>query len=251
MTDKTLPGDTASLSPAGSPEIRGNLSEGTQGTEASEGTKGGHRNDLAPPDRTDGGRAAGPASSGGRAEPPRAEGETDRQYEVFLWRVRDPELTHAALAKMSGVSETSVRRWSSRFRWRERLAEPDGVTRRERIELATAAAERVAAMWAERAAVLRAKEWSAAEELLAAATRLLRLLQSSDGKKSTLFEVARALEVASRLGRMASGLATEQHQVSGPGGGAIRVQFEAALDKVYGPKAEVIDVEATAEGGDQ
>ncbi len=56
----------------------------------------------------DDGEAATTGTDGGKTVPPRMEGETERQYEVFLWRVENPGLTHTALAKISGVSETSV-----------------------------------------------------------------------------------------------------------------------------------------------
>ena len=63
-----------------------------------------------------------------------------------------------------------------------------------------------------------------------------------DGSRgATLGDVARALELASKLGRLASGLATDKTEVTGEDGGPIRVEFEAALRKVYGP---VVDVEA-------
>ena len=65
--------------------------------------------------------------------------------------------------------------------------------------------------------------------------------------------MARILELASKLGRLASGLATDKTEVTGEDGGPIRVELAAALNKIYG---EVVDVEAThvppaqlAEGG--
>jgi hypothetical protein len=63
-----------------------------------------------------------------------------------------------------------------------------------------------------------------------------------------LADIARILEVASKLGRMASGLATETVEDTGADGGPIRVELTAALNKIYGEPlpCEVVDVEATA-----
>ena len=55
-------------------------------------------------------------------------------------------------------------------------------------------------------------------------------------------DIARMLELASKLGRVASGLATDKTEITGDGDGPIRVELEAAMKKIYG---EVVDVEAT------
>jgi hypothetical protein len=51
---------------------------------------------------------------------------------------------------------------------------------------------------------------------------------------ANLADISRMLEVASKLGRLASGLATDKTEITGEDGGAIRVELEAALKKVYG-----------------
>jgi len=42
------------------------------------------------------------------------------------------------------------------------------------------------------------------------------------------------VEVASKMGRLASGMATDKTEVTGDDGGAIKVEFALALKKVYG-----------------
>lgn len=53
------------------------------------------------------------------------------------------------------------------------------------------------------------------------------------------------VEVASKMGRLASGMATDKTEVTGEEGGPIRVEVEAALDKIYGKPipGEVVDVQ--------
>jgi len=46
------------------------------------------------------------------------------------------------------------------------------------------------------------------------------------GKGATLGDIARILELASRLGRLASGLATDKTEITGEGGGPVLVEFE-------------------------
>ena len=70
------------------------------------------------------------------------------------------------------------------------------------------------------------------------------LTRFKDGAKgATLGDVARALDLASKLGRLASGMPTDRTEVTGEEGGPIQVELSAALAKVYG---EVIDVESTS-----
>jgi hypothetical protein len=65
---------------------------------------------------------------------------------------------------------------------------------------------------------------------------------------ANLSDIARMVEVASKMGRLASGMATDKTEVSGEDGGAIKVEFALALKKVYGAAAsetdKVIEVEA-------
>jgi len=61
------------------------------------------------------------------------------------------------------------------------------------------------------------------------------------GRLATLGDIARILELASTIGRRASGLVTDKTEITGLDGGAIRIELEAALKKVYG---DVVDVEA-------
>jgi hypothetical protein len=99
--------------------------------------------------------------------------------------------------------------------------------------------------WLKRQQLVREEEWSLHDELIRAGREALKRFHER-GKGATLGDIARLLELASKLGRLSSGLATDRTEVTGEDGGPIRVEFEAALKKVYGqaePALTIVDVE--------
>ena len=76
------------------------------------------------------------------------------------------------------------------------------------------------------------------EKCILAAERGLKAYMEREKVYANLADIARMLEVASKLGRLASGLATDKTEVSGEDGGPIRVELAAALNKIYGVVAE-------------
>lgn len=92
------------------------------------------------------------------------------------------------------------------------------------------------AQWLKRQEEHRDDEWALRGELVEAGRR--QLLKFRDGTKgATLGDVARALELASKLGRLATGMATDRTEVTGEDGGPIKVELEVALKKIYGDGA--------------
>src|SRR5262249_49372996 len=66
-------------------------------------------------------------------------------------------------------------------------------------------------------------------------------------KRMGSFEgIARLMDLASRLGRLSSGMPTDRTEVKTEKKETIRIELDAALDKVYGKPlpGEVVDVEA-------
>ena len=59
-------------------------------------------------------------------------------------------------------------------------------------------------------------------------------MAGESGKLGTLEGIARLLELASKLGRLSCGMATDKTEVTGEDGGPIQVEFKAALKKIYG-----------------
>ena len=92
---------------------------------------------------------------------------------------------------------------------------------------------------------LRETEWQVHLECVAAARRGLDSFMARPKAYATLAEIARLLELASKLGRLASGLPTDHTELTGEDGGPLRVELTAALNKIYGQPGpgEVVDVE--------
>jgi len=155
------------------------------------------------------------------------------------------------VGKQLGKSEGLIERWAAKFDWRSRVAAHAAhlaIVEREAIE---AAARGKAAEWASREQKLRETEWAMHESAIAAAKKGLSAYMDREKVYANLADIARMLEIASKLGRLATGL--------GDGDGrkaddlpALRVEVTVALEKIYGdplpgevaaPPA-IVDVEA-------
>jgi hypothetical protein len=175
-----------------------------------------------------------------------SERESGKAFAAFsLYLSLGPDRSIAAVAQKLSKSIPLLKRWSVRFDWGGRVAAHAAhlaVVEREATE---AVARGKAAEWMQRQVEQREAEWLLRGELIAAGRKVLERFK--DGSRgATLGDAARALEIASKLGRLAAGMATEKTEVAGEDGGPIRVELEAALKKVYGDQAAVavVDVEA-------
>lgn len=176
------------------------------------------------------------------------ENESGKAFAAFsLYLSLGAQRSTQAVATKLAKSEQLIRRWSARWRWTERVqshAAHLAVVEREAVE---ALARGKAAEWLTRQEEHRDEEWALRGELIAAGREALKRFYER-GKGATLGDVARLLELASKLGRLAAGMATDKTEVTGEDGGPIRVELSAALDKVYGqaePAPHVVDVDAT------
>jgi hypothetical protein len=153
------------------------------------------------------------------------------------------------VAKRCGLSIGSIRSWSLRFGWTQRVRDYNMQLFRMRFAVDVKAHTDNANLWAERGASFKELEWQASQKLLEAARNHLDYLLATEPGKATLAEIARALEIASKLGRLATGLATDKQEHTGAADGPIRLELTAALNKIYGPPSpgEILDVETVAE----
>jgi len=124
-------------------------------------------------------------------------------------------------------------RLAQAWRWEERAFAYELHLQAIRHETAMAEASGLAADWAKRSIALKEQEWAIATEGLVLARRIIgKIMEKSEG---TITDVARLLEVCSKVGRLATGLATEREEITGLDGDPIRIEIAAAIAKVYGP----------------
>ena len=157
-----------------------------------------------------------------------------------------PERSLAAVGEKLGKSKVMMEKWSRKYDWPARVAAHGAHLALVEREAAEAVVRAKGADWAERYAELRESEWRARNELVDLAWEVIRRWRSKPERVGSLEGLARLLDLMSTLGRRACEVATERREVTGPDGGPIRVEIEAALEKIYGKPipGEVVDVEA-------
>ena len=152
-----------------------------------------------------------------------------------------PERSLAMVAQKLHKSVTMLGRWSAKFDWPARVAAHAAHLAAVEREATEAVARLKSAEWLKRQEQIREREWAMHEKALAAAERGLKAFMEREKVHANLSDIARMLEVASKLGRLAAGMATDRTELTGEDGGPLRVELSAALATVYG---EVVDVEA-------
>jgi hypothetical protein len=106
-------------------------------------------------------------------------------------------------------------------------------------EAADAGARGKADEWLRRQQELREQEWAIHDDCLRAAREALKRFHANVRRGANLGDVGRIIEVASKMGRLASGMATDRTEVTGEDGGPMQIEITAALNKIYG---EILDV---------
>ena len=147
-----------------------------------------------------------------------------------------------------GKSETLVHRWASRWRWAERVRAYEDHTALVQRDANDALIRLKAPEWLARQQAIREAGWQVQEKAIRACEEALRRFMANEGRGATLGDVARLMEAATKVGRLAAGMATERTETSHEARGVLSVEIMAALDKVYGAEGErqkvaVIDVE--------
>ncbi len=182
------------------------------------------------------------AEAVGRSEPglEQMAGESEGSYRAFRqYCLMGPEVLAADIAKACGVSKSFVGTARARHHWTARIEE----WWRQREKSADLGggggkSEKGNEEWEQRRNALREEEWKMHSALLAAAEEALGRWAASD-KVPSLGEVAKVMELASKLGRLAAGLPLAHMEVSGNPEAPLRVEIEAALERAYG--GEVVD----------
>ena len=157
-----------------------------------------------------------------------------------------PQRSLAVAAQKLGKSKMVIERWSRKFDWVSRVqahAAHLAAVEQEAVEVITRAK---GVDWVTRQQEHREKEWTLRCKLVQLAETAIERWLANPVRCGSLEGIARLLDLASKLGRLASGLATDKTEITGEDGGPIRLELEAALKKVYGT---VVDVQAAAHPG--
>ena len=160
--------------------------------------------------------------------------ESAKAFAAFsLYLSMGPKRSLAAVAQTLHKSVTIFGRWSAKFGWQERVAAHAAhlaVVERGAIE---ATARGKAAEWEKRETQLRETEWAMHERAIAAAKRGLDAYMEKDKVYANLADIARMLEIASKLGRLATGLDKSNGETADEPQ-TLRVEVTVALEKIYG-----------------
>ncbi len=173
--------------------------------------------------------------------------ESAKAFAAFsLYLSQGAERSTREVGKQLGKSEGLIERWAAKFDWRSRVAAHGAhlaIVEREAIE---AAARGKAAEWSSREQKLRETEWAMHEAAIAAAKKGLAAYMEREKVYANLADIARMLEIASKLGRLATGLGTDGDGRNGDDLPTMRVEVTVALEKIYGEPipGEIVDVEA-------
>jgi hypothetical protein len=167
----------------------------------------------------------------------RQPGESEYGFQMFQeYLGLGAEGTYEMLAEKKGKTLEAVSKLGYRHHWLERAA-----AWREHLEsLERGSIERVtqahAMLQARRAARFKELEWNTTEKLVMVVEQALDAFLEGEQKAPTLMEAARALEVASKIGRLSMGLATERMEHTAEAASRGRTEFEKTVKKLYGMK---------------
>ena len=171
--------------------------------------------------------------------------ESAKAFAAFaLYLSLGPQRSLPLVAQQCNKSVSLMGRWSARFNWSARVqahAAHLAIVEREVTEALT---RTKAAQWLTRREDQKDDEWAWRSELIAASREALKPFRER-GKLATLGDIARAIDLASKLGRLATGMATDHTELTGADSGPIQIELTAALNKIYGPAVDVEEVPVT------
>jgi hypothetical protein len=167
--------------------------------------------------------------------------ESIKAFAAFsLYLGLGPQRSLDAVAHKLAKSQQLMKRWSAKYDWPARVqAHATHFALIER-EAAEAMVRGKAAQWVKRQEEQRDEEWKVRDELLEIGREAIARWKRDARRCGSLEGIARLLELASKLGRLSSGMATDKTEIVGEVDLTFRTEVEAAIKKVYG---NVIDVE--------
>ena len=173
--------------------------------------------------------------------------ESSKAFAAFsLYLSLGPQRSLAAVAQKLCKSKVVIERWSSNFDWVSRVQAHSAHLAVAEREAAEALSRAKGVDWVTRQEEHREKEWGLRCKVVHLAETAIERWLAKPERCGSLEGIARLLDLASKLGRLSSGLPTDKTEVAGEGGGPVRVEVTMALEKIYGEPlpGEVVDVEA-------
>jgi hypothetical protein len=163
--------------------------------------------------------------------------ESHKAFAAFsLYLSLGPQRSLEEVGRKLGKSKVLMERWSSKFDWVSRVQAQAAHMAIVEREAAEAMAREKGVDWVKRQEEQRSAEWQARSDLVELAKRAIERWKKNENKCGTLEGIARLLDLASKLGRLASGMPTDRTEVTREVRGKIDMNWEIALRKVYGSK---------------
>lgn len=173
--------------------------------------------------------------------------ESAKAFEAFTTYLNlGADRSLAEVARKLRKSEGLIQRWSRRHHWGERVDEHGKhiavITRQAELQVVS----EFALEHAKRRAAQEESEWQTRCELLALAREKIQEWRQNPRKLGTLEGISRLLELASKLGRLSCGMATDKTETEVSETRTLSVEFKTAIEKIYGQPvpAQFIEVEA-------
>jgi hypothetical protein len=162
-----------------------------------------------------------------------------------------PQRSLVAVADKLDKHRTQLERWSKKYDWSARVQAYTAHLADIERKTAEGLAVQAGTDWGKRQEQHREDEWQTRTELLVLAREAISRWKKAEHRCGTLEGIARLLDLASKLGRVSSGLSLEPDEKQPEDDAAFMIQIEVALEKVYGqpqagptlPPAAVVDVE--------
>jgi hypothetical protein len=182
------------------------------------------------------------------------ERESNKAFAAFkIYLELGPERSLASAAEKLGKSKRMMEKWSRKFNWPVRVQAHTAHLADIERKTAESLAVQNGVDWAKRQEQHREDEWQTRGELIALAREAIDRWKKNPARCGTLEGIARLLDLASKLGRVSSGLSLEPEEKPAEEDAAFMIQIEVALEKIYGPDpavghhenpAAIVEVEA-------
>lgn len=166
---------------------------------------------------------------------PRRPAETPRAYGAFMayFQLGQTRSLQSVADKL-GENPGTVKNWSSKFDWAERLQNYHAGLLQAQAANQAALQLKQSADWNRRLEQFRESEWEVAQQLLSAARCFLENFGEDDLRRMSLSQVSRAMKIASGIARAALAGA-DLPPTAGSELSPLQQQLLAGVARVFGP----------------